>query len=118
MRKRLAAILGGVVLLLAGVYVGVAMATTTDLDSSSIDFKQVSTTYADPSSGSQLFKAQCPAGYKPVGGGGFVTDGFNGVRNVQATFPYDDGNLGWAVRYDTPGTGWTVIAYAVCMNIT
>jgi len=107
-----------VVVLVVGVAVGTAYASTSaDLGGFSLDVKQITETYTSPPTGAQMYKAQCPSGYKPIGGGGLAYLS-NSRTPLLASIPYDDGNLGWAVTYDVPASTWTVLVYATCMNIT
>lgn len=117
MRSRVAAIVGLVVALVLGVLVGTAYASTTDeLGGFSVDFKQVTETHSSPASGAMMYKAQCPAGYSPIGGGGHAYE-TNNRTSLLVSAPYDDGNKGWGVMYNVPSSSWTVLVYATCMKI-
>ena len=66
-------------------------------------------------SGFQAATATCPAGKRPVGGGGFTQTPGAGVT-VRNSFPTGQQ---WLVVVDakTPGTGWRYQAYAVCATV-
>lgn len=67
---------------------------------------------------SQGVQVNCPAGTRPLGGGGFTQTPGAGVT-VRNSFPVGSPNPGWLVVADakTPGSGWNYRAIAVCAAV-
>jgi hypothetical protein len=63
-------------------------------------------------------QVNCPAGTRPVGGGGFTQTPAAGVH-VRNSFPVTGTSPGWLVVLDAtkPGTGWNYKAMAVCAAV-
>jgi hypothetical protein len=105
----------------AAFLIGTAYAgTTTDLGGFGLEVKQVQETFTSPDTGPSTYKAPCPAGYSPVGGGGFAqrTSPYVDYLPLLSSAPYDDGNRGWQVTYNPPNSNYTISVYATCMRIT
>lgn len=112
MRKYLVA-LSVISALFVGGVVGVAYASpvTTDLGAA-VKFKLVNDTHVSSTSGSDLsYFAQCPNGYKAIGGGGYVFQSGN-YNIVKASYPDDDK---WRI-IAAVSTGQTVSVRAICVN--
>ena len=122
MTRRLAVALAAALAVLLAFAVGAAYASTStsDIGGFSLDVKQVTETFTSPTTGVLAYKAQCPSGYSPIGGGGYAqrTSPYVSEVPLLSSSPYDDGNLGWQVRYDLPDSARTVFVYATCARIT
>lgn len=73
---------------------------------------------ASSTSASLGVQVSCPAGTRPLGGGGFTQTPGAGV-SVRNSFPVDSPNPGWLVVADakSPGAGWNYKALAVCAAV-
>lgn len=116
--RRIGYITVGILAAISLLFAGASWAGTTDLESSSqsIVVKQIDYTTSS-SVGQSLYKAQCPSGFSPVGGGGLAYNG-GSVIPLQGSAPYNDGNLGWEVNYNAPSTAYTVYVYAICLDLS
>lgn len=114
--RRLLALIGAVALLFVGLFAGVAYATSTTTDlGSAVKFKMVEETVVSSTFGTYLsYHADCPAGYKVIGGGGFV---FNSgtFRQVWASYP-SEGNK-WYISAQV-SNGDTVTVRANCVGVS
>jgi hypothetical protein len=78
----------------------------------------VSTTRSSTSS-SMGIQVNCPAGTRPLGGGGGTSTPAAGVT-VRNSFPVGGATPGWLVVADakTPGAGWSYTVEAVCAAVS
>lgn len=115
--KKVGVVVSAIIFAIASMFVGRATAST-QTDIGGLDFVQITETYNSPATGNQNYKAECPSGYNPIGGGGFShLPSTNNVVPLLASYPYDDGtSKGWAARYNVTSSSWVVLVYAICLG--
>jgi hypothetical protein len=69
-----------------------------------------------PANGSALARATCPAGKKPIGGGGHVIGGVQGAGALASSIPID-GTQWQAIFRSLNGQAGTIRAYAICATV-
>ena len=117
---KIAAVCSGIAALFGATMVGQTMAATST-PVGGLNIVQITETYTGLSAGASNYRAPCPSGYKPIGGGGFAhLPGTNDTLNLLSSAPYDDGSYGWGVGYNVPsnGSSWVIFVYASCIDFS